>query len=511
MFNFLKRKKKKDTYSESVKPYQINSVEDKNSTPDIEANLKFVQTEFGKSHDLIVKPLPIHHKKGYLIYFETLISKETIENHILKPLKKIEKGSLVINAITTLTLKESQNLKEVVKLIANGYCAYITSDNTTILLMDVKRENNRNIDEPENEQVIRGSHIGFIEDLSSNIFMIRAQTQNPKLKVEYIELGNAMKNKIAIIYFENLSSSELINEVQKRIKSIKADFIQTPGLLQEYIEERTFSPFPQLLNTERPDRLVANLVDGRIGIMSDGSPTALIAPSPFISFFQSPDDYNSRMLNGSFYRLIRVISFFIAIGLPSFYIAVVSFHYEILPVELLFTVKSSLEPIPIPPILEAIFMAVTLELIREATIRLPSPVAQTIGVVGGLVIGNAVVEANLVSNMMIIVVAITALATFIIPSTEMGTSIRLLGFPLMILSALFGLIGIVFGFSIILIHLCKLNSFSAPYFSPFAPLRLSELKDTFIRFPTWLQHKRPKDANAKYQALESNNPRKWDE
>jgi spore germination protein KA len=253
----------------------------------------------------------------------------------------------------------------------------------------------------------------------------------------------------------------------------------------------------------------SNLMDGRIAILSDGSPTALVLPITFFAFYQTPDDYNSRWILGSFFRLIRLLSFLIAVSFPAIYISIVSFHYEILPVELVFNIKGSLEYVPFPPLIEAMVMQTTLELLREASIRLPSPIAQTIGVVGGLVIGTAVVEANLVSNTMIVIIAITAIASFVVPLSEMGTSVRLLGFPLMLAASFIGLIGIVFILMIVLIHLCKLESFGSPYFSPFAPFRFKDLKDTFIRVPMWKMNTRP-TAPQSYNDLREENTRGWE-
>ncbi|WP_233880553.1 spore germination protein [Virgibacillus halodenitrificans] len=511
MFNiFSKKNKEKHTFKNETRPYQSEFVSDQTLSNDLHKNISIIKESFADTADLVCKAINWNGKNGFLLYLETLVDNELIENHIIKPIKQAQ-GQPIIEVITALDVKESTKLSEIVKALTSGFCAFLLPKSSKVTLIKVSKQNNRPPEEPFNEQVIRGAHIGFIEDLNTNINIIRNQVQNPKLKVEYITLGKTVSTKVAIMYFDDLANKELITKVKERIQSISADFIQIPGYIQEYIEDRTYSPFPQTLNTERPDRLIANLMDGRVGIMMNGTPTCLIAPSTLISFFQSPDDYNGRVMIGSFYRFIRVFSFFVTIGLPALYIAVVSFHYESVPVELLFAIKSSLEPIPVPPLLEAIFMAVTLELIREATIRLPNPVAQTIGVVGGLVIGNAVVDANLVSNMMIIVIAITAISSFIMPSTEMSTTIRLLSFPLMLAAALFGLIGIVIGFLIIVIHLCKLESFGSPYFAPFGPLRWKELKDTIIRFPTWMLNSRPKDAQAAYRTTQAENPREWNE
>ncbi len=245
---------------------------------------------------------------------------------------------------------------------------------------------------------------------------------------------------------------------------------------------------------------MANIMDGRIALIMEGSPTALIFPINIFSFFQSPDDYNSRWIVGSFIRFIRTVGFLIAILLPPFYIAVFSFHPEIIPDSLLLTVKSSVNDLPFSPLIEALIMTATLELIREAGIRLPSPIGQTIGIVGGIVIGQAVVQAGLISNIMIIVVGLTAISSYVIPSNEMSSAVRICSYPLMFLSTTFGFIGISFGMMVLAFHLCTLESFGMPYFAPFAPLKLKDFKDSLIRLPLWKQNTRPSDSHAQKQA-----------
>lgn len=355
----------------------------------------------------------------------------------------------------------------------------------------------RSTDEPENEGIIRGPHNGFIEHLSVNLNLIRKQIISTSLIVRYFYVGSKTRTKVAIVYMQDLANPELVKEVEKRIKAISSDMVLPPGFIQEFTEDNPFSLFPQQLSTERPDRVTANLMEGRVTILTEGSPTALIAPVSFFAFYQSPDDYNGRWIISSFLRMIRMMSFLIAFTLPAIYIATVSFHSAILPLELAHTIKKSLENVPFPAIVEAMLLEVIFEVLREAGIRLPSRVGQTIGIVGGLVIGDAIVRAGLVSYTMIIVVSLTAISSFLVPSHEMSSAVRILRFPMMIGAALFGYIGIAFGMLILLIHLCKLETFGSPYFAPMAPFRLSDMKDVFIRFPIWTLQQRPHDSRPK--------------
>src|SRR5699024_3484102 len=340
------------------------------------------------------------------------------------------------------------------------------------------------------------SHVGFNEDLNTNIYLLRSRIKNKELKVKYITLGFETNRNVVIVYMKHLANENLVAEVEKRIKAISVDTIFAPGYIEECIEEHPFSPFPQNLYTERPDRVEAHLMEGRVAILDDGSSDAIILPVTFFSFFQSPDDYNSRTYTSTVFRLLRLFSFLGTLLLPPLYIALVGFHFEMIPYELITLVKGSISGVPFSPFFEALFMAVTVELIREAGIRLPTPIGETIGIVGGLIIGDAIVKAGLVSNMMVIVIALTAIMSFTIASYEMSNTVRILNLPIMIAASFFGFVGIVLSTLLIVIHLCKLETFKISYLSPLAPLQIRELADSIVRLPVWLLNRRPKSLRA---------------
>ena len=272
-------------------------------------------------------------------------------------------------------------------------------------------------------------------------------------------------------------------------RNIDRPKIYSIGQIEDYLEDSVWSPFPQFLYTERPDRVVANLLEGKIVIFTDQSPAALIAPVTFFSFYESPDDFNGRVIVGSFFRILRLFSFMIAIFLPAFYIAVVGFHSEILPFEISKKVKIAVQDIPYRPIVEALIVEIFIEVIREATIRLPAPVGPTIGIVGGLVIGDAIVNAGLVSNLMVIVVAMTAISSFVVPNVEMNMTIRIIRFPFMLAATLFGFFGIAIATLILFIHMMNQSSLKQPYLSPFVPFDPSRFKNIFFRIPYYKTHK----------------------
>ncbi|MEG0437717.1 MAG: spore germination protein [Solibacillus sp.] len=482
---------------EGLNAYENPQQEEKSLFPKLADNIFFIQNSLVHTEDLIIQHLS---ETESLFFIESLVDSKEISDKVLTRIMNRDNEIVCDKKIT--------NLYEMTNLLLDGYTFFISESMTFAAGFNSSAQEKRSIQEPLSEKILKGSHAGFIENLDTNIQLVRKAIKNPKLMVRYMTLGERSRTKVAVIYIEDLANDDIINELFRRLTYAKVDYIQSPGHIQEFIEDETYSPFPQMLNTERPDRVVANLMEGRFAIIADGSPTAMIAPINFFAFIQTPDDYNNRWLIGSFLTLFRTMSIMIAIGLPSLYIAVVSFHYEIIPFELVLALKGTLEFVPVPPIIEAVSMLIILELLSEAATRLPSPIAQTIGVVGGLVIGTAVVEANLVSNSMVVVVALTAVASYALPITEMGTTIRLLSFPLMVASSLFGLVGIVFGLMVIFLHLCKLESFGTPYFTPLAPFRLSENKDTIIRLPLWQFIKRPSGPRPK-DSVRTGHPRGW--
>ncbi|MEG0383738.1 MAG: spore germination protein [Solibacillus sp.] len=482
---------------EGLNAYENPQQEEKSLFPKLADNIFFIQNSLVHTEDLIIQHLS---ETESLFFIESLVDSKEISDKVLTRIMNRDNEIVCDKKIT--------NLYEMTNLLLDGYTFFLSESMTFAAGFNSSAQEKRSIQEPLSEKILKGSHAGFIENLDTNIQLVRKAIKNPKLMVRYMTLGERSRTKVAVIYIEDLANDDIINELFRRLTYAKVDYIQSPGHIQEFIEDETYSPFPQMLNTERPDRVVANLMEGRFAIIADGSPTAMIAPINFFAFIQTPDDYNNRWLIGSFLTLFRTMSIMIAIGLPSLYIAVVSFHYEIIPFELVLALKGTLEFVPVPPIIEAVSMLIILELLSEAATRLPSPIAQTIGVVGGLVIGTAVVEANLVSNSMVVVVALTAVASYALPITEMGTTIRLLSFPLMVASSLFGLVGIVFGLMVIFLHLCKLESFGTPYFTPLAPFRLSENKDTIIRLPLWQFIKRPSGPRPK-DSVRTGHPRGW--
>ncbi|MFS0838351.1 spore germination protein [Paenibacillus sp. 1P03SA] len=479
LFNYLFRKNK----TAAPVPVQTES-EPVTIKSSLAENARYLDQALFHTDDLVKLSLTYQNQALLLCYLDPMCDEVKISRFILTPLAESEEQNLA-DVLTAPRVYAQTSLDEAADTLLRGQAVLFKEGSTECYSITVNAEVKRTTEEPQNEKTVRGPHEGFVENMTVNLHLIRKLIKNRHLVIRRYTLGKESRTEVAVAYLSHVAKPELIQEIDRRLRTIAGANILSTDLMEEYIEDKTISPFPQLLTTERPDRAAANLLEGRAVLLSSGSPSAFVMPVTFFTFYQSPDDYYSRTLSGSFIRFIRLLSFVIAITLPAFYIAVITYHYEVIPAELLFQIKGSVEMVPYPPLLEAMFMELTLELLREAGIRLPGPIGQTIGIVGGLVIGDAVVRVGLVSYPMIIVVALTAISSFVVPSHEMSASVRLLRFAVMIPAALLGFIGIVFSLIFILIHLCKLESFGTPYLTPAAPFRLKGWKDTLFRFPMW--------------------------
>lgn len=499
-------KKKKLT---KIKKAPMPESERKPAFPTIEENVQYIYEAFYRTDDLKKRKVKVNQVPGCIVYLNTMADPDAIQKNFLVPLSQHKNNRSIEEIITAPEISRTNDLNKVVDAMLKGDCALLLEGRIEVILFKCIQVNARTPDEPENEKVVRGSHEGFVEKLDKNLNLIRERIQNRQLTIKLLELGMESNSNVAIIYMSEIADPAVVKEVDKRLHSISSDMVFSPGYIEECIEDHPYSPFQQILYTERPDRVEAHLMDGRVAIMSEGTSDASIVPVTFFAFFHTPDDFNIRFYGGSVFRLLRLFSFWGALTFPPLYIAIVGFHFEIIPHDVVTMVKSSIENIPFPPFVEALIMAITIELIREAGIRLPTPIGQTIGIVGGLIIGDAVVNAGMVSNIMVIVIALTAIMSFSIPSYEMGNTVRILSLPIMISAATLGFVGIVFSLMIIIIHMCKLSSFGTPYISPLAPLNLKDLKDTFVRLPIWTMNRRPSNVHSQ-NPIKQKDSREWE-
>jgi hypothetical protein len=377
------------------------------------------------------------------------------------------------------------------KLFQGNVLLTVKGDSKKYCFFSAKKGITRNINQPEVEFTVVGPKEAFVESLEQNINLVRKRIPIKELIVENVKVGNLSKTNIAILHIEGITNIENVNTVRQRIKEIEFDELIDSSYVTQIISDNKFSPFPQMLDTERPDRVAAVLAEGKVVVMVDGSPHALIAPTTLVDFFSSFEDYFFNWLLASFARLIRLFGVTFSIMVTPLYVATLTYHYELIPQDLLGPLIASRRAVPFPPILEALFLETTIELLREAGARLPTKVGQTIGIVGGIVIGTASVEAGLTSNVLLIMIGLAALASFTTPVYRMGNTIRLMRFPFLFMADLWGLLGLTVCFSLILTHLIRLTSLGRPILEPFFPFRLQDLKDALIKFPISKRVKRP--------------------
>jgi spore germination protein KA len=392
---------------------------------------------------------------------------------------------------------------DLISSILNGFAVVIVQGVHEAFVLPVNGGSRRAVEEPTSQTVIRGPKEGFTEDITTNIALIRRKIKSPNLCVKSEVIGRYTQTKVSLIYIDGIANPEVVKEISSRLNSIETDSILESGYIEEFIQDGITSPFPTMLNTERPDTVAGGLLEGLVAVIVDGTPFVLIAPVTFFRFLVSSEDYYQRFDISSFLRIVRLVSFFIALLLPSLFIATTTFQQEMLPTTLLITLAAQRESTPLPALLEALIMELTFEIIREAGVRMPRAIGPAISIVGALVLGQAAVQAGLVSAAMVIVVSFTAIANFVLPAINMAAAIRLLRFFLMFFAGTFGLYGILIGTVPLLVHLVSLESFGVPYLTPLSPFNKSKLKDLFIRVPWWKMRTRPVMIDDKNQKRQS--------
>lgn len=341
----------------------------------------------------------------------------------------------------------------------------------------------RQITEPTNESVVQGPRESTVESLPKNIGLLRMRVNSPKFKIESLSTGGVTRTQVVIGYIDDAVDPELLAEFKSRMELIKQAEILETSFVEQLIEDSTWSPFPQHRYTERPDVAVAAMLDGKIAVLVQGTGSILLCPGLFTEFFQSSEDYYQRTIYSTMVRWLRVVAFIIALTLPSTYIAYTTYHPELVPTVLLLAIIDTREGIPMPAFLEALLMEFFFELLREAGVRLPKPIGSAVSIVGALVIGEAAITAGIASPIMVVIVALTGIASFAIPQYNIAIALRILRFPLMLCAAMMGGFGVMICFLLILLHLCQLRTLGQPYLAPLAPLRITQLRDVIIRVP----------------------------
>lgn len=387
-------------------------------------------------------------------------------------------------------IKETGNMQQAVYNIVAGEALLFIDGEDRALVIGVKAPQGRQVSEPDTEISIRGAREGFVENLLTNTALIRKRIKNPNLKLEMMHLGEQTKTDICVCYIKGIANEEIVKEVRDRLKKIKTDAVLDSGYIEQFISDSRLSLFPTVGNTEKCDKLAGKLLEGRVAIFCDGTPYVLTVPYLFIESIQVSEDYYDHAFFATFMRLLRLLALLISNLLAGMYVALVCFHHTVIPFKLMITLAASRQGIPFSPITEALLMIVAFELLREAGVRMPRPIGQALSIVGAIVLGEASVAAGIASNLMVIIIAITAVCSFVVPPLIRAT--MLVRFVFLAAANFFGFLGISFVFVAVFMHLCRLRSFGIPYMAPFAPLTASDLKDSLVVVPIWAMVTRPR-------------------
>lgn len=434
-----------------------------------------------------------------VIFVAPLADRDLVELHIMRPLMSISadppditKLYLQSRVLAVSQLSETDTIEQLLSKVLTGCTALLVDGLTEAFLIGTIKSKTRSIEEPISEALVRGPRAGFNESLSDNISLLRSQGENPGLSLEKMQVGKKAKKNLILAYIMDVANPELVAEVRRRVEKIDIDNVAESGYVEQLIEDNYLSPFPQIQSTERPDRVMGALMEGRVAILLDGTPFALIAPATFSMLLQSPEDYYDRWMAGTLLRMLRFFAAIVSLLAPAMYVAFISFHPGLIPTKLAISIVGARVGVPFSSLVEALIMEVSIEILREAGLRLPKPIGPAMGIVGGLIIGEAAVQAGIVSPILVIVVAVTAISSFAIPQYNAGISLRMLRFVAMFFAAMFGMYGVVLFYLFLSAHLVKLKSFGVPYASPAVPYRPGDWKDFVIRAPLSMMKSRPR-------------------
>lgn len=479
-------------------------------TDDLPINLELVKQEIGQNWDVHYREFNIGRTGiGACLIFVIglsdieLINKQIISSlmvefsselkHELSLVKGNQLNKFLKNQVIPISeIEEIGSIKVATAKILTGSAALLIDGSSEVLVLGTTKLKTRAIEEPVSEALVRGPRVGFTESLRDNTSILRGNGEIENLTFVNFRVGRTLKKDLVVAYIKGIVDPDLVQEVETRIKKIDLDHIPESGYVEQLIEDNYRSPFPQVQSTERPDRVMAALMEGRVSILLDGTPFALIVPVTFSMMLQSPEDYYERWIPGTLLRLLRYLASLLSLFTPALYIAFISFHPGMIPTKLAISIIGSRTGVPFPALIEALFMEISIEILREAGLRLPKPIGPAMGIVGGLIIGEAAVQAGIVSNILVIIVSLTAISSFAIPQYTGGIPLRILRFVAMLFSAVLGLYGVILFFIFLTAHLVKLKSFGTPYVSPAAPYRLSDWKDFIFRMPLMMMKERPK-------------------
>lgn len=477
----------------------------------LDENILWWKQQFSDCADIKMRPMCLGkdmNVRAFLSYIEVTGGKNMMEDSLLG--KMLSRLNIMENATLYEALQENGlGISDATPFAKMSEAASGMLTGDTILFVDGfdralkipdKGYPGMSLQETESEKAIRGSNEGFGGSIKQNTALIRKRLRSVDLKVAECKCGRRTSTNVDLMYLNGIVRPEIVSEMQQRLNGFEIDGIGDSGVIEQLTETQWFSPFPQFQTTRRPDRAVMALLEGRGVLLADNSPEALIFPTDYNSFIKTTDDYYTRWEIATFTRALRYVAAFLSMILPGLYLAMTNFHTQLLPTKLLLSFAAARQGVPFPGVVEVLLMELSFELLREAGVRLPGAMGNTIGIVGGLIIGQAAVDANIVSPMVVIVVAFTALCSFAIPNEDFATAFRLLKFAFIGLSAALGFYGFLLGLLVLLIHLAQLKSFGMPYLMPFVGADLNDYqdeRDTLVRPPLQVLPRRPFYANPK--------------
>ena len=480
----------------------LESADTSNDTvfPSLDVNLEYVKTRFNSliNSDIKIRDFTLNARNkqynAFLVFIDGMISQDIMNNYILKPLmlrnsansfegeqtriiaeaktnnitvRKVKKFNIVDYISSCLlpqnNIKKLNKFDDIVSEVNSGSCALFIDTLDICFSIEVKGYQMRSLTSPNNEIIVRGPQVGFTENIRTNTSLLRRYINNENLIIESINVGKLSKTSCAVCYLKNIANTDLIAEVKYRLNNLGLDYLISSGQLEQLIQDSDLCSLPQIVSTERPDRASNLLYQGRVCIIVNGSPYVLIAPGILSDFIDSPEDLNLKHQYSNFARVLRIVASIISLLLPGIYIAITNFHQELIPTELLYAIISSREFVPFPILFEILVMEFSFELIREASLRVPSPIGPTIGIVGALILGQAAVEANIVSPILIIIVALTGICSFAVPDFSLSFHFRIMRFIYILLGAMAGFLGIAAGVCIHLIVISNMKSFGVYY------------------------------------------------
>ncbi|MDQ2086182.1 spore germination protein [Herbivorax sp. ANBcel31] len=493
---------------------------------DIKENLEYIKKKYNypDNGDLVIKKFEIVIKDknlpAFFILFDGMSDSEMINTHVLKPLMLLSNvevegdtddlAKYIRNHLISHNQVEmSKNMSDIIDEVNFGGGGLFIDGIDSAYACDVKGWMQRQVDRPTSEIVIRGPQEAFTEGLRVNTALIRKTLKDENLMVEDFEVGKRSKTPCSLLYLNDIVNKSLVEEARRRLEKINIDFILDSGELEQLLEDSTFLPAPQILATERPDRASSLITQGKLVVLMHGSPFALIMPITNSDLLHAPEDAYVRFPYSNLFRIVRLIAVILSLLLPGIYVAVTNYHHEMIPTDLLIAIEASREAVPFPSVVEILMMEFAFELIREAGVRIPGPIGPTLGIIGALILGQAAVAANIVSPILIIVVAVTGIGSFAVPSFALAFSFRILRFLYIILAALSGFLGITLGIFLHGIMLVNAKSFGVPFMAPFGPRTGDGIADQFLRSPIWKQEKRPDYLNVNKQEKQPKVSREW--